>query len=217
MAMQVFDLEFDPPVDPDEVTVPESPEHRRVVELIAVVAGLYLPNTVVCHRNMNWYPLDQGNAVAPDVMTLPAGTVVRPQRSYRQHATSPLPGVVVEVPSASDSFGGFREKLYRYQELGVPAYVVTADGPFAVLRLGPEERYEAAWAGKAIAELGGIIIDSDADGVFITTPDGRIVRRAEDLTLDALRRAEQSAADAAQAHLRVAELEMRLRALGDEV
>jgi hypothetical protein len=236
--MQAVDLDLGPPVDPDEITVPESPEHRRVVELIAAMSSLHLPAGVVCHRNMNWYPLDGGNAIAPDVMTLPVGTVVRPQRSYRQHVGGPLPGAVVEVPSASDSFDGFREKLYRFHRLGVPAFVVTADGPFAVLRLGLEDRYELPWAGKAIAELGGITIDGDDDGVFVQTPDGRIVRRAEDLTIDALRRADMSAAQAAAsaaqaaasaaqaaasaaeasaARNRVAQLEARLRSLGSEI
>jgi Putative restriction endonuclease len=222
--MQAVDLDFDSPVDPDEVTVPESPEHRRVVELIAATAALHLPVGTICYRNMNWYPLDGRDAVAPDVMTLPVGAVERPKRSYRQGPSGPLPGAVVEVPSESDSFEGFRGKLFRYQRLTVPAYVVTNTGPFAVLRLGPDNRSETPWAGKPIAELGGIAIDSDDDGVFVRMPDGQTVRRVEDITMDALGRAAEAESKAAEsraetdaARERVAQLEARLRALGDTV
>jgi hypothetical protein len=89
-------------VDPDDLKLPESPEHRNVTDLIAAVAEQLLPDLSV-YRDMTWYPLDGKNAIAPDVMTLPAGTVQRGMKSYRQLSSGVLPGVAVEIASASDS------------------------------------------------------------------------------------------------------------------
>ena len=67
----VLDVEDD--ADPYTLKVPENPDHRRIVDAIGIVGARQLrPNTVV-YRDMNWYPSEGGHAMAPDLMTLPAG------------------------------------------------------------------------------------------------------------------------------------------------
>ena len=144
--------------DQDDLKMPESPEHRRVTELIAILAEQLLPALTVC-RDMNCYPLDGGSAIAPDVMTLPAGTIGRSDKSYRQADGGPSPGVAIEVASESDSFPGLNAKRYRYSRLGVPAYIVTVDlGALDVIRCDDDlERWvDAAHEhhGVAVAGLG---------------------------------------------------------------
>ena len=58
--------------DPDLVKMPENPRHRRIIELLAVAADRALRPEQVVYRDMNWYPLDGGTALAPDIMVLPA-------------------------------------------------------------------------------------------------------------------------------------------------
>ncbi len=92
------DVEDD--ADPDTLKMPENPDHRRIVDAIGIAAARQLrPNTIV-YRDMNWYPSDGGHAMAPDLMTLPAGVLERGAKSYRQRLVHmPCPGVVVEVAS----------------------------------------------------------------------------------------------------------------------
>jgi Uma2 family endonuclease len=186
-------------VDPDDLKMPESPEHRRVTDLIAAVAERLLPDTAI-YRDMNWYPLDGRTAIAPDVMTLPIGIVQRGMKSYRQPSNGVSPGVAVEIASASDSVSAFTAKTHRYRRLGVPLYVVTVDIDaldVVVHRDGPER-----WIGRPIPELGGLRIDVNDDSIVVVMPDGLVLHTAGDLVRHADRRVE--------------ELEAQLRSLGIE-
>lgn len=83
MAMSAADLVGSWPVDPDDVIVPESPDHRIMTELVAAVAGRQLAGHV-CYRDMNWYPLDGEGPMAPDVMVLAAGQLPARAKSYQR-------------------------------------------------------------------------------------------------------------------------------------
>jgi Putative restriction endonuclease len=188
--------------DPDDVKMPESPEHRRVIDAIGIVASRLLGPEVVVYRDMNWYPTDGGNAVAPDLMVLPASAIV--ERSYKQPADGPVPSVVVEVPSGSDGFTDFLGKAARYQRLGVCCYsVVTAAGLCSVLRSMPGEgSLNTPWVGEPIVELGGLRVEVQDDRIVVVTPTGDVLVHDSDL----VEAAEQ----------RIADLEARLRAAGIE-
>lgn len=207
-----------PFVDPDVVKVPESPEHRRIVDLIAQQATLALGHGVVCYCDMNWYPTDGGPAVAPDVQVLPAGLLPEGARSYRQgDLGGPPPLVVVEVPSESDGYSPFREKLRRYQRLGVTVYVIDHElTEPAALRLAPEDAEPGPWLDRPCPELGGIRFAVNDGCLGVRRPDGTMVTSAEDFT----RRRDQDAATAehraAEAERRMARLEERLRQLGGD-
>ena len=54
--------------DPDDLKMPESPDHRRVIDAIGIIASTLLEPTLTVYRDMNWYPPGGGNAVAPDLM-----------------------------------------------------------------------------------------------------------------------------------------------------
>jgi Putative restriction endonuclease len=202
--------------DPDDLKMPESPEHRRVIDAVGIVASRLLGPDVVVYRDMNWYPNDGGNAVAPDLMVLAA--IASVQKSYRQPVNGPLPSVVVEVPSASDGFTDFLQKAARYQRLGVCCYsVITDAGACAVFRFMPGEGAAyTVWTGEPIPELGGLRIDVANDRIIVITPtgdvlvhDGDLVEANEQRTIAADRRT-------TEAELRVSELEARLRAAGIE-
>lgn len=195
-------------VDPDDLKMPESPEHRRVTDLIAAVAEQLLPDVAV-YRDMNWYPLDGGNAVGPDVMTLPIGALTPSAKSYQQPTNGPLPGVVVEVVSASDSFTGFLAKTNRYHRLGLAAYIVTIDPDVhGVMRLagGGGGGYQE-WTGRPVPELADLRIDVLDGTVVVSLPDGRTFHSAGQMLGEADARAER-------AERRAAALEAQLRALG---
>lgn len=200
MSMSAFDLELDRPVDPDDVKMPENPHHRRVIDLITSVARLYLPAGTEQFNDMNWYPLDGGTAVAPDLMTLPVGTVVSPpMKSYRQQPSQPLPGVIVEIPSDTDGYDDFRKKMRRFQHLGVTTYIVSVEAP-DVTRLAPGDDEPQRWTDRPIAELAGIALTITNDGaVAVRTPDGDTVTDIIQLVRDS--------------RARLAELEVRLRDL----
>jgi len=168
MAMAVHAIEeptFEP--DPDTIKVPESPEHRRVVELIGVISDRLLGEEYVTYRDMNWYPSDQGAAIAPDVMVLPAGTLPEGARSYRQDKLDgPAPLVVVEVPSETNTFHDLQKKLRRYRRLGVPAYVVASEAQAScVMRQDPEDSTLTNWENQPIPELGGLRLASVNDRI----------------------------------------------------
>jgi Putative restriction endonuclease len=186
--------------DPDDVKMPENPEHRRVIDAIGIVASRLLGPDVVVYRDMNWYPTDGGNAVAPDLMVLPASAFV--ERSYKQPADGPVPSVVVEVPSGSDGFTDFLRKAARYERLGVCCYtVITGSGVCSALRSMPGEgSANKMWIGEPIAELGGLRLDVHNDRIVVVTPTGDVLVHDSDL----VEAAEQ----------RIAELEARLRAAG---
>lgn len=204
MFMPAVDLELGPPVDPDELDMPESPEHDHAVYLIRYAAELYLPGGVELFSNMNWYPRDGGNAVAPDVMILPAGLLERGKKSYRPTEHDPLPLVVVEVPSDSDSFGSFRLKVARYRRLGVLAYAVSVEGAPEVLRSEPGDPVDHPWSDRPIPELGGIAVGVDDLGVYVRTPVGLVARTPTELTALMLQ-SFRAQAEAAEAQVRAAE------------
>jgi hypothetical protein len=195
--------------DPDDLKMPESPEHRRVIDAMGIVASRLLGPNVVVYRDMNWYPLDGGNAVAPDLMVLPTDAFV--ERSYKQPADGPVPSVVVEVPSGSDGFMDFLQKAARYQRLGVCCYsVITGSGVCSVLRSMPGEgTMSTVWTGQPIPELGGLRIDAVSDRIVVITPSGDVLVHDSDLV-------EATEQRTNQAEQRVAELEARLRAAGIE-
>lgn len=188
--------------DPDDVKMPESPEHRRVIDAIGIVASRLLGPDLVVYRDMNWYPTDGGNAVAPDLMVLPASAFV--ERSYKQPADGPVPSVVVEVPSGSDGYTDFLAKAARYQRLGVCCYtVITESGVCSVRRSVPGEGGSSTmWTGEPIVELGGLRVDVSDDQIVVITPTGDVLVHDSDLVEVAEKRA--------------AELEARLRAAGIE-
>jgi hypothetical protein len=211
-------LDADDAIDPDTLKVPENPKHRRIIDAIAVAADTQLGRDVVVYRDMNWYPPDGGNAVAPDVMVLPAGALQPDDNSYSQRSdTLPFPLAVVEVPSATDSFDGLRAKAARYSALGVDVYVVSTEPSLgAALRLVPGTAEFVPWTGKPIAPLGGLTISVVEGAVVVRTPDGRTFSSAADLVGLADERAARSDERAAQAEARAAELEEKLRSLGFE-
>jgi hypothetical protein len=176
-------LDVDDEVDPDTLTVPENPEHRRIVDAIGVVAARHLQPDVIVYRDMNWYPRDSGNAIAPDLMTLPAGVLPKDAKSYRQSTEAlPMPGVVVEVPSASDSYDGMRAKAARYNALGVDLYVISTDpvvGGATQYRAGSSE--VTVWTGRPIASLGGLSIEMSEGRVAVRTPEGTLIATDVDL------------------------------------
>jgi hypothetical protein len=194
--------------------MPESPEHRRVIDAIGIVASRLLGKDVVVYRDMNWYPTDGGNAVAPDLMVLPSNTFV--ERSYKQPADGPVPSVVVEVPSASDGYTDFLQKAARYQRLGVCCYsVITGSGVCSVLRSMPGEgTANTVWTGEPIAELGGLRIDVANDRIVVVTPTGDVLVHDSDLVEAAEQRMTEADQRTTQAERRVSELEARLRAAG---
>jgi Putative restriction endonuclease len=208
--------------DPDELKMPESPEHRRVIDAIGVVASLLLETTLTVYRDMNWYPPDGGNAVAPDLMVLAADAPV--VRSYKETPDGPSPTIVVEVPSRSDGVSDFFKKSARYRALGVDFFTVLTDsGTCSVLRFAPGRTDVEDWTGRPIAELGGLSIDVRDDRIVVVTPDGHVIVHDADISRAAQEQAaaaqEQAAAaqeQAAAALRRVAELESALRAAGIE-
>lgn len=201
--------------DPDELKMPESPEHRRVIDAIGVVASLLLEPALVVYRDMNWYPPDGGNAVAPDLMVLAADATV--VRSYKEPSNGPSPTVVVEVPSRSDGVSDFFKKSARYRTLGVDFFAVLTDpGTCSVLRFTPGTADVEDWTGRPIAELGGLTIDVAGDRIVVVTPDGHVIEHDADIGRVAQEQAAAAQEQAAAALSRVAELEAVLRAAGIE-
>jgi Putative restriction endonuclease len=209
-------------VDPDELKMPENPEHRRVINAIGVVARRALEPNARVYRDMNWYPPDGGNAVAPDLMVLPDSAPV--ERSYREEVGGPSPIVVVEVPSRSDAVPDFFKKHARYRALGVTCYSVLTDpGTCGVLRFAAGSTDAEDWTGQPITELGGLAIEVDNDCVVIVAPNGDRIYDDADVGRLADQRAadaDQRAADADQradaARREAAELTAKLRAAGIE-
>lgn len=221
----------DRPIDPDELKMPESPAHRQAVDLIALLARDRLGPAWAVYCDMNWYPPDGGNAVAPDLMVLAQGARPPKAKSYRQpDADLPWPTVVVEVPSTSDGYSSFRAKLERYRRLGIVAYVVDVeDGAHSIERIDPDGDAPVPWVGQPMPELGGLVLTFDDDGALAARlGDGVYVRADEDALahlrrqVDAAQREAEAArrqADAARseaeaARARAARLEARLWELG---
>ncbi|MFN0025792.1 MAG: Uma2 family endonuclease [Acidimicrobiales bacterium] len=210
-------------VDPDQLTVPESPAHRQATELIAVLAQHLLGPDQTVYRNMNWYPLDEGSAMAPDVMVLPAGTLPPRAKSHRQASVGgPNPSVVVEVLAENDPYQGFRRKLQRFRQAGVVVYLVEVDeAQPRVARQAPDNIEAIDWMGRPLPELGGLMLLEDEGRLCARLPDGTTFRSNEDVLALLKQRAANAEAVAARAEAvatdaqaRVAELEARLRALG---
>ncbi len=224
MPTPVFHNE-DLPLDPDTLKMPESPGHRQACDLIGLATINVLGPSFDVFRDMNWYPADGGNAIAPDVMVLPAG-VVRGQtsfgdelpRSYRQDVEGgPLPVVCIEIPSHRDTLVSLMTKLERCRRLGVMVYLVTTEGAPSVLRYHPEHDSPEAWDGRPIDELGGVRLHfvtdegSDTAVLELQMPDGVRARADYELVAEAKQAAsdaEQAANDAKQAEAKArAELE----------
>ena len=225
MPAAIFDDEDSPPIDPDDLKMPESPQHRRASDLIGLVAANLLGPDHEVFRDMNWYPADGGPAMAPDVMVLPAGAWVpppnlrddEPLKSYRQDLTDgPAPSVVVEVPSASDGFVSLLAKAERCQRLGAAFYLVNVFGPQSVLRFGPDRLDSTTWLDQPVPELGGLRIDVDGDDLVVILPDGTRARSDDDLLAQIQHRADTAEARADTAEERAAALARQLRALGVE-
>lgn len=193
----------DPLFDPDLVKMPESPDHRRAVDLIGLATTQLLdPSQHEVFRDLNWYPPDGGTHIAPDVMVVPAGVVVEPPgsgrdrpKSYRQDLLDgPPASVVVEIPSATDGFMSLRAKAKRYQALGAVVYVVGVDSPNPViLRLGPDDEEFVVWIDRPIDELGGFSLHFDGGELVLTSPDGLQATSDHGLTEAQVARAEQRA------------------------
>jgi hypothetical protein len=216
MAMPAVEHVEDHFLDPDELKVPESPAHRQAVDLIALLAKDLLGPAWAVYRDMNWYPPDGGNAVAPDIM-LAEGARPPRAKSYRQRdAELPWPSVVVEVPSRTDGYSSFRAKLERYRRLGVVAYVVDVeDGARSIERVDPDGDAPIPWDGRPMPQLGGLILTFDDEGALVARLSEGVFVRADEHALAHLRRqAEAARGEAEAARARVAELEARLRALG---
>lgn len=224
-------LDVDDDVDPDTLKVPETPEHRRIVDAIGIVAAHHLSPDITVYRDMNWYPPDQGHALAPDIMTLPAQALPRDAKSYRQSTTElPWPLVVVEVPSPTDSYDGMRLKAARYNSLGVDVYVISTDPVVGAERFAPGQSGSVTWTGRPIEPLGGLSIEVVDGRVAIRTPEGVLIstdaellklltesRTAARAAAAAARAAEAAASSQAAAdRARTLELEAKLRALGVE-
>lgn len=190
-------------VDPDEVKVPESPQHRAAVDLIALAAQRRLGGTARIYRDMNWYPTDGGNAVAPDALVLPPGALEPDDRSYKQAtAGGPDPIAAIEVPSHTDGYAAFREKLRRYRRLGVVSYVVELGRDVCTVeRWRPDAVAPEDWLGRPIPELGGVVLVAAGTGeLAVRLDDGTLARSDVELLH--------------HAEARIAELEARLRAVG---
>lgn len=216
--MSISALTFDDdgiPVDPDVMKMPESAPHSRTIDLLVVAASHLLGPDVWVFSDLNWYPPDQDNPIAPDLMILPRAAVDQPSRSYRQDQTEgPVPLVVVEVVSDSDTFASMRAMTHRYQALGVVAYVVVLDGVQGLLRFGPDDTDLVSWTGRPIPELGGFSVDF-VDGVpQLTQPNGTTATTVAGLVATAEDRAATAEDRADRAEVEIEALRARLRALG---
>ena len=225
MPSTVDCLDVDDNIDPDTLKMPENPKHRRIIDAIGMVANHHVGEGTVVYRDMNWYPPDGGNAVAPDLMTLPAGAIEPGSSSYRQSkADLPFPGVVVEVPSPTDTFDGLSAKAARYSSLGVDVYVVSVEPALgAARRLVPGTTDFVAWTGKPIEPLGGLTIEIIDGEVMVRTPDGHVFSEDSELYGRLLSAERAARSEAAKAHAEAdkakalaASFEARLRALGVE-
>lgn len=194
MSMAV-PLDDEPIVDPDTLKVAETATHRRMVDLVGLAATTLVGPDRRVFCDMNWYPVDDGGPMAPDVMVLPADATEPEPRSYRQDQTGgPPPLAVVEVPSDSDTFESFLAKTQRYQSLGTVTYLVVPGTPRpAVLRFGADDGRPAApeprsWIGEPIDELGGFRLLVEDDEIVLVTPTGLRARSSGELLEDAERR-----------------------------
>ncbi|MDH4144297.1 MAG: Uma2 family endonuclease [Acidimicrobiia bacterium] len=204
-----FDDEFTLHSD-DEVFVPESRDHRRIRELVALAAARALGHELTVDSNLNFYPAADARAIGPDVMVLPADALAPTATSYQQPAGGPTPSVVVEVPSGSDDVPSFHDKLRRYQRLGTVVYVLYAHPAEPdVTRLGPADLAPQAWLDRSCPELGGISFVAIDGQLGLVDHRGVRARSAQELLDTAEARAETAEARAERfaAQLRAAGLE----------
>jgi Uma2 family endonuclease len=219
VSMPALQFDDDAPVfDPDCLKMPENAAHRRVVDVVALAATQLLGPAVRIFRDLNWYPTDGGNAVAPDIMVLAASAVEADPTSYRQDQSGgPPPLVVMEVPSPTDTFVQFRAKTFRYQELGTTVYLIVIGGsPEVVLRLGPEDSEPQAWTNRPVDELGGLRLGFDDGELVVTTPDGLRATSDGALLAQSMERAATAEDRATAAEERAQALARQLEALGVE-
>ena len=203
--------------NPDEVKVPEGRAHRRLATLAHVAAQVALGADWQVDADLNWYPLDGGGPMAPDVMVLPAGTTAENATSYRQaEVGGPAPVAVVEVPSQSDDVPTFRTKVHRLVGLGVVVYVAHVVQP-DVERHAPGEDGPRRWLGQPCPELGGLVFQVEDGQLVVWVPPGRVAADAAELVDSADARASEAEARASEAEARAARLAERLRAAGLDV
>ncbi len=207
MLMSAVDLDADDLFDPDDLKVAENPHHRRVAEAFGLAMEHELKARVVCYRNMNWYPLDGGGPIAPNVMVLPPPPLPPEIKSYRQAPGAPVPAAVVEIPSGSDAYDAFRAKTRRLQRLGAVVYVASVHpGSASVLRLGPDDLEPQPWNGRPMAEFGGITctVSDDGSHLVLHTTDGYAFTSGDELLqqIEAERDALRAERDALAARLR---------------
>ena len=197
------DVDESPLADPDLLKMPESGPHSETVDLLVLTVRHLLGEEVWVFRDLNWYPVDGGNAMAPDVMVLPRSAVESPPKSYRQdQLDGPYPLAVIEVASDTDTFAGLWAKCRRYQRLGTTAYVVVLDDEPNVFRLGPDDPELVSWIGRPVDELGEFSIDFPSKQPMVTLPDGTSATSNADFL--------------ASAERRIRELTSQLEALGVE-
>ena len=209
--------------DPDEVQVPESSVHRTMTTLIEVACAHLLGEHGQVHADLNWYPADDGTAVAPDVMVFAPGAFDRQAKSYRQGSAGPTAIAVVEVPSPTDDYGSFMAKQFRYQALGTVVFVVTQTEPPHITRLGLDDETPRKWLGRPCPELGGLVFKVDDDRLAVWLPGDVTVSSAAELvdlhlaaTTIASQRADSAELRADSAELRAERLAAQLRAAGVE-
>ena len=200
------------PYYPDEVQVPEARAHRSMAVLLKAAIGRALGPSSYVDGNLNWYPSDGGEAVAPDAMVLPADLIPANATSYLQRATGgPTPVAVVEIPSKSDDFPTFLTKLHRLQRLGTVVYVVNVpSGEPEVFRLGLTDEAMRPWLGQSCIELGGIIFQVRDHKIVIWMPDGIVAADIEELHGALAARAEEATQRAHRAEAELATLQQRL-------
>ena len=202
-------------IDPDQVTVPESIDHREFTETLAHFAALALgPGWRVC-RNLAWYPTPTDTALAPDLMVLPEAYLPDRTTSYRQAIVAgPTPSIVVEIVSEGNDLAGGLAKLRRFRNLHVPVILIDLERPYV-------DRFDASGLPTPcidahIAELGGIKIVEDADGLLVEGLDGRRARRIDQAAAGLAARVEAEAARADAATAEAERLAAMLRALGHD-
>lgn len=138
-------------------------------------------------------------------------------KSYQQKKLSgPDPLVVVEIPSTSDTFDGLLDKLSRYSDLGVVAYVVRSRAAsMSILKHGLDGQL-MLWGNTPIPELGGLVLDTIGSDVVALGPDGHAYRSDHEFLARLRGLAQTEAARADTEAARAAALVEQLRALGVE-
>ena len=177
--------------DPDDLKMPESPHHRRVVDAIGLAATSLLGADFDVFRDMNWYPPDGGNALAPDVMVLPGGAFKAapdakpgaPVKSYRQDRTGgPSPVIVVEVPLRHGHRTSLRRQAHRCRRAGCCVYIAPISGRPARLNGSiPIGRRRGVDQQTNCGELGGLQLTFHNGEIAVVLPNDVIATSDHDI------------------------------------